>query len=78
MKENTVYIWIKDNILPIVLILGSIIDQTTDLLVQLLIDIDAPTWVGTLLRITIISIAAFKLYYTNPDVIKKRKEQKEN
>lgn len=74
MKDNAVYNWIKDHILPIVLVIGSIVDQTTDLLVQLLSDIDAPAWAGTLLRIIIISIAAFKLYYTNPaNVIKKRK-----
>lgn len=74
MKDNVVYNWIKDNILPIVLVIGSIIDQTTDLLVQLLSDINAPAWAGTLLRIIIISFAAFKLYYTNPkNVIKKRK-----
>jgi hypothetical protein len=60
-----VYNWIKDNILPIVLVVGGIIDQTTDLLVQLLSEINAPAWAGTLLRIIIISIAAFKLYYTD-------------
>lgn len=75
MKDNVVYNWIKDHILPIVLVIGSIIDQTTDLLVQLLADIEAPAWAGTLLRIIIISIAAFKLYYTNPaNAIKRRKK----
>lgn len=70
MKNNVVYNWIKDHILPIVLVVGGIIDQTTDLLVQLLSEINAPAWAGTLLRIIIISIAAFKLYYT--DASKKR------
>lgn len=65
MKNNVVYNWIKDHILPIVLVVGGIIDQTTDLLVQLLSEINAPAWAGTLLRIIIISIAAFKLYYTD-------------
>ena len=64
MKNNVVYNWVKDHILPIVLVVGGIIDQTTDLLVQLLSEINAPAWAGTLLRIIIISIAAFKLYYT--------------
>lgn len=74
MKNNSVYIWVKDNILPILLVIGTIIDQTTDLLVQLLLELDAPAWTGTLLRIIIISFAAFKLYYTNPaNAIKKRK-----
>lgn len=70
MKNNVVYNWVKDHILPIVLVVGGIIDQTTDLLVQLLSEINAPAWAGTLLRIIIISIAAFKLYYT--DASKKR------
>lgn len=75
MKNNSVYIWVKDNILPILLVIGGIIDQTTDLLVQLLLELDAPAWTGTLLRIIIISFAAFKLYYTNPaNVIKRRKK----
>ena len=65
--NNTIYIWIKEHILPIILIISSIIDQTTDLLVQFLSDISAPAWAGTLLRIAIISIAAFKIYYTNPN-----------
>ena len=74
MKNNLVYNWIKNNILPIVLVIGGIIDQTTDLLVQLLSEVNAPAWVGTLLRIIIISIGAFKLYYTeSSNVIKKQK-----
>jgi hypothetical protein len=74
MKENKIYSWVKENILPIVLVIGGIIDQTTDLLVQLLSEINAPVWIGTLLRIIIIFIGAFKLYYTNSDnVIKKQK-----
>lgn len=74
MKDNVIYNWIKNNILPIVLVIGGIIDQTTDLLVQLLSEVNAPAWVGTLLRIIIISIGAFKLYYTeSSNVIKKQK-----
>ncbi len=72
MKDNIVYNWIKDNILPIVLVIGGIIDQTTDLLVQLLSELNAPVWAGTILRIIIISFAAFKLYYS--DVSKKSKK----
>ncbi len=74
MKDNVIYNWIKNNILPIVLVIGGIIDQTTDLLVQLLSEVNAPAWVGTLLRIIIISIGAFKLYYTeSSNAIKKQK-----
>lgn len=74
MKDNVIYNWIKNNILPIVLVIGGIIDQTTDLLVQLLSEVNAPAWVGTLLRIIIISIGAFKLYYTesNNDIKKQK------
>lgn len=72
MKDNIVYNWIKDNILPIVLVIGGIIDQTTDLLVQLLSEVNAPIWAGTILRIIIISFAAFKLYYS--DASKKSKK----
>lgn len=65
MKNNIIYLWVKDHILPLVLIIGGIIDQTTDLLVQFLAEISAPAWAGTLLRIIIISIGAFKLYNSN-------------
>jgi hypothetical protein len=74
MKDNAVYTWIKENILPIVLIIGGIIDQTTDLLVQLLSEVNAPAWVGTLLRIIIISIGSFKLYYTNPNNVSRKQK----
>ena len=74
IKNNVIYNWTKDHILPIVFIIGGIIDETTDLLVQLLSEVNAPAWIGTLLRIIIISIGAFKLYYTNSsNVITKQK-----
>ena len=58
--------YIKDHIFPIILVIGGIIDQTTDLLAQLLMELNAPVWSSTLLRIIIISFGAFKLYYTTP------------
>lgn len=58
--------YIKEHVLPILFVIGGIIDQSTDLLAQLLTDLNFPSWVTTLLRITIISFGAFKLYYTTP------------
>lgn len=59
---------IKKHYLPIILILGGVIDQTTDLLVQLLSEINAPAWTGTLLRIIVITFGAFKLYISTNTV----------
>jgi len=65
MKTIIILNWIKKHILPLLLVIMGVVDQTTNLLIQLLGEIKAPTWVGTLLRIIIISIGAFKLYYTD-------------
>jgi hypothetical protein len=61
-----IYKYVKKNVYPILMIIGGIIDQTTDLLAQLLIEINAPAWCATILRILIISFGAFKLYYSVP------------
>jgi hypothetical protein len=63
---NRVSKYINRNVYPILLIIGGIIDQTTDLLAQLLVEVNAPTWCATALRILIISFGAFKLYYSVP------------
>lgn len=52
--------FIKQNILPILYIIGGIIDLTTDLLVQLLSELHAPAWYSTILRIIIISFGVIK------------------
>ena len=52
--------FIKQNILPILYIIGGIIDLTTDLLVQLLNELHAPAWSSTILRIIIISFGVIK------------------
>jgi len=52
--------FIKQNILPILYVLGGIIDLTTDLLVQLLNELQAPIWSSTVLRIIIISFGVIK------------------
>ena len=52
--------FIKQNILPILYVIGGIIDLTTDLLVQLLSELHAPAWSSTILRIIIISFGVIK------------------
>jgi len=56
--------FLKKNLFPILIVIGGIIDQTTDLLVQLISELNAPSWVATLLRIAVISFGAFRLYYS--------------
>lgn len=56
--------YLKEHYLPIVLVLGGIIDQSTDLLVQLLSELNAPAYYGTILRIIVITFGAIKLYVT--------------
>lgn len=52
--------------LPIVFIIGGIIDQNTDLMVQFIQEINLPAWYGSLLRIIVITVGSFKLYLTKP------------
>jgi len=66
LESDMIIKYIKDNILPILFVVGGIIDQSTDLLAQLLMDLNTPSWCPTSLRIVIISFGAFKLYYTTP------------
>jgi len=54
----------KSNLLPIVLAILGVLDQTTDLFILLLSQIGAPNWVATLFRIFVIVFGAFKLHYT--------------
>ena len=62
--------YVKSHILPIILVIGGIIDQTTDLLAQFLVDVNAPAWTPTLLRIVIITFGAVKLYIMTPNLKK--------
>ena len=55
--------FVKKHFLPILLVIGGVIDQSTDLFVQLLNELNAPSWVATLFRIAVISFGAFRLYY---------------
>jgi hypothetical protein len=65
-KTTNLKNWIKKNIVPLLFVIGGIIDQSTDLLVQLLYDLEAPVWVGTVIRIFIMTFGAFKLFYSIP------------
>lgn len=58
--------WIESNVLPIFFILGGIIAETTDLIVELLYSLNAPLWIGSVFKIIVIIFAAFRLYYTIP------------
>lgn len=51
---------------PIVLVLFGILDQSTDLFSQLLVQLKTPLWVGTLFKILIIIVGAFKIYLIEP------------
>lgn len=58
--------WMSSNILPIIFIIGGIIDQMTDTFVDLLNELDAPLWLGSLFKIIVITFGAFKLFYSIP------------
>lgn len=63
--------FIKQNILPILYIIGGIVDLSTDLLVQLLNELHAPIWSSTILRIMIISFGVIKTSTKINEKIKK-------
>jgi hypothetical protein len=58
---------IKEHILPIVLIVLGILDQTTDLLVELIEQIGLPLYCGTILKILVITLGAIRLYLAQPN-----------
>jgi hypothetical protein len=58
---------IKEHLLPIIIILAGILDSSTDLLMTLLGQINAPEYAATLVRIVVISIGAIKLYLSKPN-----------
>ena len=61
---------IKEHILPIVLIVLGILDQTTDLLVELINQLVLPEYVGTILKILVITLGAVKLYLSQPNKLR--------
>jgi hypothetical protein len=58
---------IKEHILPIVLIVLGILDQTTDLLVELIEQVGLPLYFGTILKILVITLGAIRLYLAQPN-----------
>jgi hypothetical protein len=58
---------IKEHILPIVLIVLGILDQTTDLLVELISQFGLPLYFGTILKILVITLGAIRLYLAQPN-----------
>lgn len=61
---------IKEHILPIILIVLGILDQTTDLLVELISQIGLPEYVGTIFKILVITLGAVKLYLSQPNKLR--------
>jgi len=58
---------IKEHLLPIILIVLGILDQTTDLLVDLISQFGLPIYCGTILKILIITLGGIKLYLSQPN-----------
>jgi hypothetical protein len=58
---------IKEHILPIILIVLGILDQTTDLLVDLISQFGLPAYCGTILKIIVITLGGIKLYLSQPN-----------
>jgi cell division protease FtsH len=52
---------LKQYLLPAILILLGILDQSTDLLMQLMTELNAPAYAPTLFRILVITLGAIKL-----------------
>lgn len=57
---------LNKKLFPIVLVLLGILDQSTDLFSQLLVQLNTPEWVGTIFKIFIIIVGAFKIYLIQP------------
>jgi hypothetical protein len=58
---------IKEHLLPIILIVLGILDQTTHLLVELISQVGLPDYFGTILKILVIVLGGIKLYLSQPN-----------
>jgi hypothetical protein len=58
---------IKEHLLPIILIVLGILDQTTHLLVDLISQLGLPDYFGTILKISVITLGGIKLYLSQPN-----------
>ena len=54
--------WIKKNVVPILLVIGGVLDFGTDLFVQLFDDLGAPSWIKTCISIS----ALLYVYFSKP------------
>lgn len=54
------------HILPFILVLLGVLDQCTDLFTDLLTQLNAPIYFGTIFKILVIILGAIKLYFTKP------------
>jgi hypothetical protein len=61
---------IKEHLLPIILIVLGILDQTTDLLVDLISQFGLPDYFGTILKISVIVLGAIRLYIAQPNKLR--------
>ena len=61
---------LKEHILPIVLIVLGVLDQTTDLLVELINQLGLPVYFGTIFKILVITLGAVKLYLSQPNKLR--------
>jgi hypothetical protein len=81
MIKNNIKNWMNNNLMPVLFIIGGIIAETTDLIVELLYSLNAPLWIGSLFKIIVIMFGAFRLYYSIPKNkrnITNYKKKKEN
>ncbi len=58
---------IKEHLLPIILIVLGILDQTTHLFVELISQVGLPDYFGTILKILVIVLGGIKLYLSQPN-----------
>jgi hypothetical protein len=56
----------RNHILPFILVVLGILDQSTDLFTDLLRQLNAPLYVGTIFKILIIILGAVKIYLIKP------------
>ncbi len=56
----------RNHIVPFILVVLGILDQSTDLFTDLLTQLNAPLYVGTAFKILIIILGAVKIYLIKP------------
>jgi hypothetical protein len=61
---------LKQYFLPIIFTIGGVIDQSTDLFIQLFTELGLSNKYVTLFRIFVITYGAFKLYLSKPETKK--------